>query len=78
MSYTFDVVKAVLLDSYPYAETLIQSELETLTGVDISSTLKEQWRIGQYKWGEISFLRTEAWRRKNSFGLLILSCFFPL
>lgn len=42
MSYTFDVVKAVLLDSYPYAETLIQSELETLTGVDISSTLKEQ------------------------------------
>lgn len=42
MSYIFDAVKIVLLDSFPYTETRIWSELETFTGVDISWTLKEQ------------------------------------
>lgn len=49
MSYIFDAVKIVLLDSSLYTETRIRSELETFTGVDISWTLKEQRRIGQYK-----------------------------
>lgn len=67
MSYIFDAVKIVLLNSSLYTETLIQSELETFTGVEISLTLKEQWRIGQYKWGEICLSKNRSLEKKKFF-----------
>lgn len=77
MSYIFDVVKAFLLDSYPYAETLIQSELETLTGVDISWTLKEQWRIEKYMWGEMCLSKNRSLETKKFFWPINPILFFP-